>query len=387
MTAGVLKQSPEISWSKGTEDYTRAILNILEDSSEEKGMLEETQRAILNIMEDSSGEKRNLEEMQRAVINILDDLLIEKDRLEGTQRAALNILEDFSAEKGRLEESQRAVLNIIEDFSTEKARLEGTQSAMLNLLDDFDQERTKTEDARQELQQINIQLISEMEERRKIEEQVKKSLGEKEVLLREIHHRVKNNLQIIQSMLNLQLPQIKDEKAIAQFKESQNRVYTMALIHEKLYQSESLSIIDFPEYIRSLTNYLFTSYGAAGRSIRPRILVKDISLDVDTTIPCALIINELVSNALKHAFPASRRSEEPGEICIDMHSESGNRFQLTVSDNGVGLPEGFKIDNSESLGLKLVAVLVKQLAGTISIGTGGGANFAISFAPRNEKGA
>ncbi|MEW6586947.1 MAG: histidine kinase dimerization/phosphoacceptor domain -containing protein [Nitrospirota bacterium] len=348
----------------GTEDYTKAILNILEDFSEEKARLEKTQRAILNIIEDSSVEKMNL---------------------EGTQSAVINILEDFTGEKGRLEETERAVLNVLEDFSAEKSGLEGTQSAMLNLLDDFDRERVKTEAARRELQQSNAQLRKEMEERSKVEEQVKKSLGEKEALLKEIHHRVKNNLQIIQSMLNLQLPQIKDEKAIALFKESQDRVYSMALIHEKLYQSESLAKIDFLEYIRSLTNYLFLSYGATGRAIRSKILVKDISLDVDTTIPCALIINELVSNSLKHAFPASRRSEEPGEICISLRLDVDNRFLLSVSDNGVGLPAGFEIQNSDSLGLKLVVALVKQLNGNIHIGGNAGAEFMISFTAKNEK--
>jgi two-component sensor histidine kinase len=347
-------------------------------------------RAILNILEDFSEEKAGLERTQRAVMNIIDDSALEKINLEGTQSAVLNILQDFTEEKGRLEETQRAVFNILEDFSGEKLRLEGTQSAMLNLLEDFDRERVKTEAARSDLQQINAQLRQEMEERGKAEDAVKKSLREKEVLLREIHHRVKNNLQIIQSMLKLQLPQIKDEKAIALFKESQNRVYSMALIHEKLYQSESLSRIDFPEYIKSLTAYLFTSYGAAGRSIRPNILVKDISLDVDTTIPCALIINELVSNSLKHAFPASRHTEGPGEISIDLHHDAGERFLLTVSDNGVGLPEGFEMDNRDSLGLKLVGVLVKQLGGSIRLGrsgTGGGAEFIISFAARKNKGA
>lgn len=346
------------------EDQTRAILNILEDFSEEKAHLEKTQRAIMNIIEDSSVEKMNL---------------------EGTQSAVINILEDSTGEKGRIEETQRAVLNILEDFSGEKFRLEGTQSAMLNLLEDFDQERVKTEAARSELQQSNVQLREEMEERSRAEEQVKKSLREKEALLKEIHHRVKNNLQIIQSMLNLQLPQIKDEKAIALFRESQNRVYSMALIHEKLYKSESLAMIDFYEYIKSLTDYLFLSYGAAGRSIRLKIFVKDISLDVDTTIPCALIINELVSNSLKHAFPASGHTVETGEISIDLHREPGNRFLLIVSDNGVGLPEGFEIEGSDSLGLKLVSVLVKQLGGAISIGKGRGTEFIISFAARDKR--
>jgi two-component sensor histidine kinase len=312
---------------------------------------------------------------------------ISRISIDDYSRAILNILEDSSDEKVQLEKTQRAVLNILDDFSEEKARLEGTQSAMLNLLEDFDQERVKTEAARLELQQANAQLWDEMEERGKAEEQVKRSLKEKEVLLKEIHHRVKNNLQIIQSMLNLQLPQIKDEKAIALFKESQNRVYSMALIHEKLYQSESLAKIDFHEYIRSLAIYLFVSYGATARAIRSRILMDDISLDVDTTIPCALIINELVSNSLKHAFPASRHAEGTGEISISLRRDTGNRFLLTVSDNGVGLPDGIEIENSDSLGLKLVNVLVKQLAGTILIGAGGGAEFTISFAARNEKGA
>jgi two-component sensor histidine kinase len=295
---------------------------------------------------------------------------------EDYTKAILNILEDFSVEKAQLETTQRAVLNIIEDSSAEKMNLEGTQSAVLNILEDF--------------HEANARLREEMEERNKAEEQVKKSLREKEVLLREIHHRVKNNLQIIQSMLNLQLPQIKDENSIALFKESQNRVYSMALIHEKLYQSESLSQIDFPEYIASLTTYLFTSYGAVGRAIRPRIQVKDVSLDVDTTIPCALIINELVSNSLKYAFPLSRRAEGPGEISVSLTRDTGNSILLTVSDNGVGLPEGFEIEHSDSLGLKLVSVLVKQLGGAIRIGGGGpvhGTEFSISFAARNEKGA
>jgi two-component sensor histidine kinase len=361
MTTQALNKPDGKAQNLSVETYTKAILNILEDSSDEKARLEETQRAILNIIDDSSAEKMNLEGMQRAVINIL---------------------EDFTGEKGRLEGAQRAVLNILEDSSGEKARLEGAQRAMLNLLEDFDRERVNAEAARTELQQSNLQLRDEMKERKKVEEQVKKSLGEKEALLKEIHHRVKNNLQIIQSMLNLQLSQIKDETAIALFKESQNRVYSMALIHEKLYQSESLAKIDFHEYIRSLANYLFVSYGAAGRAIRSRIQVQDVSLDVDTTIPCALIINELVSNSLKHAFPATRRSDEACEILIGLGLEAGDMYRLTVSDNGVGLPEGFDMQSSGSLGLKLVAALAKQLGGDIRVSGGSGTEFTISFASK-----
>ncbi|MBI2934605.1 MAG: AAA family ATPase [Chloroflexi bacterium] len=223
----------------------------------------------------------------------------------------------------------------------------------------------------------NSRLVEEM---KKADDQVKKSLREKEVLLKEIHHRVKNNLQIIHSMLNLQLPFIKDGQAIDLFKESQNRVHSMALIHEKLYQSESLSKIDLAEYIQSLTGNLFLSYGMTERSVRPKIHVENVTLDVDTVIPCALIINELVSNSLKHAFPGTfRRNGNIGEIRVNLRHDTGNKFLLTVSDNGVGLPRGFAIANCESLGLKLVSVLVKQLKGTVQVNSNGGTAFEIVF--------
>ena len=287
---------------------------------------------------------------------------------EDTTRAMLNILEDFLEEKARLEKTQKAALNILEDFAGEKARFEDTQRAMLNLIDDFGTEREKTEAINRELRQA--------------EEQIKRSLDEKVVLLKEVHHRVKNNLQIISSLLNLQMPYIKDSQAIELFKESQNRVISMALIHEKLYQSESLARIDLAEYIQSLTDNLFRSYGAAGRAVKLKIDAVGIALDIDTVIPCALIINELVSNALKHAFPDSRRPfGGTGEIRIDLHRDADNRFVLIVTDNGVGLPEGFAVQNCESLGLKLVGVLVKQLRGVLHLGpgNGAGAGFTITF--------
>ena len=232
---------------------------------------------------------------------------------------------------------------------------------------------------------ISLENARLLEEMRKAEGQVKTSLREKEALLKEIHHRVKNNLQIIQSMLNLQLPHIKDEQAVELFKESQNRIHSMALIHEKLYQSESLAKIDLSEYIQTLTANLLHSYGVNEKVICPKIYVENIMLDVNTVIPCALIINELVSNSLRHAFPSSwRRAGGIGEICIDLCYDIGNQLKLTVSDNGIGLPEDFSIQNSESLGLKLVNVLVRQLKGTIHLNTSGKTQFAIAF-PASRK--
>ncbi|MBI4283956.1 MAG: GAF domain-containing protein, partial [Chloroflexi bacterium] len=222
----------------------------------------------------------------------------------------------------------------------------------------------------------NARLVEDM---KKAEEQVETSLKQKETLLKEIHHRVKNNLQIIYSMLNLQLPQVKDSEAVALFKESQNRVFTMALIHEKLYQSESMARIDLPEYVRGLISNLFLTYGVSGVTVRPKINVENISLDVDLAIPCALIINELVSNSLKHAFLPAKWSGKAGEIRIDLHRTAGNTLTLAVSDNGIGMPPGFKIEDSPSLGLKLVRVLAKQLNGSIRIGTVSGTEIAITF--------
>jgi PAS domain S-box-containing protein len=226
----------------------------------------------------------------------------------------------------------------------------------------------------------SIHVARDITERKRVEDQIRRSLREKEVLLKEIHHRVKNNLQIIHSMLNLQMPYVKDEQAIALFKESQNRVFSMALVHEKLYQSESLARIDLPDYIRKITANLFQSYGVNERVITSEIDVEDVSLGVNTMIPCALIINELVSNSLKYAFPKSwAHSGVKGEVRISLRHDTDNKYVLTVSDNGVGLPEGFNIQESKSLGLQLVNVLARQLNGSAELGTGGGTEFVIAF--------
>lgn len=223
----------------------------------------------------------------------------------------------------------------------------------------------------------NSRLVEEM---KRAEDQIKRSLREKEVLLKEIHHRVKNNLQIIHSMLNLQLPYIRDEHAIGLFKESQNRIYSMALIHEKLYQSDSLAKIDITQYIQSLAANLFISFGVTERSIDLQINAKSIFFGIDTLIPCALVINELVSNSLKHAFRGpSRTGDGKSRIRIDLRREDGDKFVLTVSDNGVGLPKGFEIEDCKSLGLELVRVLVRQLRGEIQLRTGIGTEFVIGF--------
>jgi PAS domain S-box-containing protein len=217
--------------------------------------------------------------------------------------------------------------------------------------------------------------IKDITGRKQVEQQIAASLREKELLLKEIHHRVKNNLQLISSLLNLQAAQIHDERVLAVFKESQNRIRAVAFVHEKLYQSKDLARIDLAEYIRSLANHLLDSYDVGSDAVVVGIHVDDAPMDLDTAIPCCLITNELVSNALKHAFVGGRT----GRVRIDLGSCAGNRHSLVVSDNGVGFPATVDFQTTTSLGLQLVCALVEQLAGTIELERNGGTTWKITF--------
>ena len=218
-------------------------------------------------------------------------------------------------------------------------------------------------------------LKQEIDERKQAEEQIEASLKEKEVLLKEIHHRVKNNLQVISSMLNLQSQHITDKASLAMFQESQNRIRAMALIHEKLYTSEDLSHIDIASYIHSLTHQLITTYSTASSRVSMDIAITDIFLTITTAIPCGLIINELVSNALKHAFPQQRE----GTITVSITPSNKDSLILTVSDTGIGFPEGIDFRNTDTLGMQLVNSLVEQLEGTITLDRSKGTRVRIEF--------
>jgi PAS domain S-box-containing protein len=222
-----------------------------------------------------------------------------------------------------------------------------------------------------------VELTRDITDRKQTEEQIKASLREKEILLREIHHRVKNNLQIISTLLYLQSNYIKDKKAFDMFKDSQNRIKSMALIHDKLYRFKDLGKIDIAGYIRDLTTDLFHAYGVDPDGIKLKINVYEVLLGVNTAIPCGLMINELVSNALKHAFPDGKE----GEIRIELTRSVGEkRFTLIVSDNGIGFPGDLDFRNTKTLGLQLVITLVDQLNGTIELDRRSGTEFKITFA-------
>ncbi|MCK4312072.1 MAG: GAF domain-containing protein, partial [Candidatus Cloacimonetes bacterium] len=218
-------------------------------------------------------------------------------------------------------------------------------------------------------------------DRKKKGEQIKKDLEEKIVMLMEIHHRVKNNMQVISSMLKMQSGYIRDEQDRQLFKDSLNRVKSMALIHEKLYQTEDLANIDFSEYINSLAMHLFSTFGIDKFDIQLDTKVRDVSLDINTAIPCGLIINELISNSLKYAFPHG----EKGKITVnfiwkeDTEFHDGKIYTLVVKDNGVGFPADIDFRNTESLGLQLVNTLVEQLHGNIKLNGEEGTSFEIIF--------
>jgi PAS domain S-box-containing protein len=219
-------------------------------------------------------------------------------------------------------------------------------------------------------------ILRDITQRFQDEEKIRSSLREKEVLLREIHHRVKNNLQVVSSLLGLQSRGTDDEQVRKHFRESQNRVQAMALIHEKLYQSESFSSVDFPEYLRQLASHLFRSYQVSSSRVVLRTEVADVRLSIDAAVPCGLVLNELLSNALKYAFPDGR----DGAVLIRLTEEDDQGVvALTVADDGVGLPPEVGFWNTRTLGLRLVRSLVRQLGGDVEIDRSLGTRITVSF--------
>jgi PAS domain S-box-containing protein len=217
-------------------------------------------------------------------------------------------------------------------------------------------------------------ICSDITERKLAENKIIQSLKEKEVLLQEIHHRVKNNLQVISSLLSLQSRYIKDKDVLELFKESQNRVKSMTLVHEKLYQSHDVSQVDFNDYISELASVLFRSYGIPSEKVSLVLDVDEVSVDVNMAIPCGLIITELVTNSLKYAFPPGHR----GHIKIAFKKKDSN-YILQVEDNGVGIPENIDLEKSKSLGLRLVRTLTDQLGGHVEMEKIAGTAFKIVF--------
>ncbi|MGQ0501840.1 MAG: sensor histidine kinase [Panacagrimonas sp.] len=262
----------------------------------------------------------------RAVLNILEDFVAEKKRLNDSKKAFQNILEDFGSERDRLEAMQRAVLNILDDLATEKRRLEETQLAVL-----------------------------------RSEQAIRVSLKEKDLLLGEIHHRVKNNLQVVQSLLDMQASLTTDDGAARALRDSQNRIQSMALIHQTLYQSHDFAKVAFGVFLETLLTHLQNSYSRGDLTLSSRS--DPVRLPIDRAIPCGLIVNELVTNALKHGFPNNRG----GKVAVELRLVDGTHVEIAVTDDGTGIPDDFNLDSLASLGMQLVQVLSEQLDADLSI--------------------
>jgi PAS domain S-box-containing protein len=217
--------------------------------------------------------------------------------------------------------------------------------------------------------------------RKQAEEQLKTSLEEKILLLKEIHHRVKNNLQVISSLLFLQSDRVKDQQTHDILRDSQNRVKSMALIHEKLYRAKDLANVELGDYVKNLASQLFRSYQRQSTAIRLHVNAAGVFLGIDAAVPCGLILNELISNALKHAFPNDRS----GNIYVELQQDQAGWVRLQVRDDGLGFPDDVDFQNTNSLGLQLVNTLAQQLDGTVELHRNGGTKFIITFSEITHK--
>ncbi len=222
----------------------------------------------------------------------------------------------------------------------------------------------------------DLVIVRDITERKQLEKQIRADLKEKDILLKEIHHRVKNNMQVIISMLSLQADENKDPGVRVQFKESQDRIHSMALVHEMLYKSEDLSKIDFGDYVQILINNIFHSCGPDRPDIHLDRDLEAMRISLDNAIPCGLIVQELVSNALKHAFP------HPGKkkpiMRIGLHRKN-SMLELTVADNGIGIPKKVDLKEPKTLGLRLINILGQQLQADIRLKNAEGTEFQIRF--------
>jgi two-component sensor histidine kinase len=255
--------------------------------------------------------------------------------------------------------------------------IDSKEGRLLGFMGFDDTEKCRTwsdEDIR--LLRVASEMISSYLKRTEAEDQLKVSLKEKEILLRELYHRTKNNMQVISSLLNLQSLTIADKQMLEVVKDIQNRIRSISLVHEKLYQSKDLSNINLKDYIQELANALLTSYEGSKDRISLTLDIDTVFISLDTITTCGLLINELVSNSLKYAFPDNRE----GTVRITLHSPGEDKMELRISDNGIGLPKGLDFRNTKSLGLKLVCRLAEdQLRGKVELKDEKGTDFLIKF--------
>ncbi|MGM9428160.1 sensor histidine kinase [Hydrogenophaga sp. MI9] len=220
-----------------------------------------------------------------------------------------------------------------------------------------------------------LSVILDLSERKLSERRIHEALREKELLLEEVHHRVKNNMQVIHSLLDLQVLKIKDPDVVTMLRDSQNRIRSMSMIHQTLYQSHDFAQVDFHQFLGDLLPTLMDSYGMVAGHVRIEISANNVKLPINEAIPCGLIVNELVSNALKHGFPGGRR----GTIQVDLRQAPNGDVELSISNDGIDIPTDQNLDRCGSLGLQLVQLLTRQLQGSLDIRRADPTRFTLRF--------
>ncbi len=310
------------------------------------------------------------------------------DEVDGFRSAAVipihhegKIIACFTIASRTMGEVARSARNELEAITAQMGSAIARLKAESALREAHQELEKRVDERTEELLEANKRLEQEIAQRKMAEERIRRSLKEKEALLQEVHHRVKNNLQIISSLLALQTTHVGDEKTRGVLTDSQSRIRSMAFIHEHLYQSQDLARIDFGEYMRDLMGALLQSYSHVGSRVSVKLELEPVYLGVGTALPCGLIINELVSNCLRHAFPEGRE----GEISVQLRSFEPHHYQLSVADNGTGLPEGLDYRQSNSLGLRLVTNLTElQLRGNLEVTSQNGTTVSIVFKDREQ---
>ncbi len=413
----------------------RAMQNILDDFDSDKAHASLTNGAVLNILDDFDAERQGSQYLNRAMLNILDDLEEERAITKTLNAELEHRVLERTAELTRSEERFRLLVEGVKDcaifmldpqgcvvtWNSGAERFKGYKAeeiigrhfscfyppedlakhkpdeelarALANGSFEDDGVRIRKDGTRfianvlitpvydESGRHIGFAKITrDISERVAAQAQAMEALR-REILLKEIHHRVKNNLQVVNSLLYLQSVRIADPTTVGILKESQTRVKSIALIHEKLYRGSDLGRVDFTEYARDLVADLFRTYGINQEAIVLRCDIRDVSLPIDAAIPCGLIINELTSNALKHAFPPGTA----GEITITMARTDDDNVLLTVSDTGAGFPKDVNWRKSKSLGLNLVMDLTKQLGGAVEMNSDRGTTFKITFKESRTK--
>lgn len=256
-----------------------------------------------------------------------------------------------------------------EELTTINMQLRKSEQQLLNKNEMLTVSEEQLRETNQQLIEIGEDLVSKQEE-------LEEALKEKIVLLKEVHHRVKNNMQVMASIINLQASRIEDENLLKLFNDLRSRIHSMATVHEELYRSENFAQIAFPAYVQKLTDYLFKLFAVRPGLVTYEVEVQEVSIEIEKAVPCALVINEVISNALKYAFPDDRK----GNIAIKLkYSDASCIYTMSIKDDGIGIPEDFEIEKSDSLGMTLITALVKQIGGNLDIKIDNGTEYIIVF--------